>query len=97
MTRGSARVGFGLVALEQALAAKAGRWTERGTVELLTAALRDHAADAAVTGAALAYADAVRARPQAAGAALHDWLLDWSSAFALEAAPDQARSADRHL
>ena len=58
-----------------AMAAKAGKVTERHRLQLLRDVLAFAPRDPGWVAAALAFEDRVSAEPEAAGQALHDWAL----------------------
>ncbi|TFL16418.1 hypothetical protein [Jannaschia formosa] len=73
-------------ALAQAMAARAGQQSTRGTLDLLMTAHRDHPDDRAVTEMSHGYALGVRAAPHVAGVDLFDSLRCWMGAVPEEIA-----------
>ena len=72
----SVRPPFAAVAAREARAAVEGTWSERGILELLVAALRDHPNCGSVRRAVLAYEADVRTSPILAGHALAEFVED---------------------
>ena len=72
----SVRPPFAEVAAREARAAIDGTWSERGILEVLVAALRDHPAPGPARDAALAFEANVRVSPILAGHALAEFVED---------------------
>lgn len=72
----SLRPPFREVAAREAADAVRGLWSERGIVELLVTAMRDHPRSARVRCAALAFEADVRRAPLLAGNALAEFVSD---------------------